>query len=279
MALPVIPKVGKDCKETDRKKAADLKLIKDKKIRIEKEKADYQKEQDTEVQRILELKSQVEAGASNVQAEYNRLEKERNKKRDQTGDFDKKLKENSNKIDMLGDTEYLKQEPTDNLNLPPGATVTGIIEDGSEEETTDYSREGGPLFTLDDLRKALGQEEIGTVIAWRPAGRNQKVVISCYSLRNTQIYRLQKAGDTDSSWQEDKVPIYTKQSTRYSKIKDNNNKFIHGGSEAKGIVAVAFYFNNNDEEPEKLMLPKERPKPTPGIRRLPLYIECQSMMQ
>jgi hypothetical protein len=57
------------------------------------------------------------------------------------------LKENGNKMDALRDAEYLKQEPTDDLDLPPKSP---------EEEGTDYSKEGGPLFTLDDLRKALG---------------------------------------------------------------------------------------------------------------------------
>jgi len=66
-------------------------------------------------------------------------------------------------MDVLGDAEYLKLELSDDLDLPPKSL---------EEETTDYSREGGPLFTLDDLRKVLGQEEMGTVVAWRLAGGN-----------------------------------------------------------------------------------------------------------
>jgi hypothetical protein len=73
--------------------------------------------------------------------------------------------------------------------------------------------------------------------------------------------------------------MYTKTSLRFGDMKDDNKKFIHRGSEAKGIVAVAWYFNNDDEEPEKLMLPKTRPKPVKGIRRLPLYVECQSIVQ
>jgi hypothetical protein len=270
MAPPVIAGISKNRSETDKKKAADLKVIKDERNRIEKEKADYQKERDAEVQKILELKSQVEAGASNVQAEYDRLEKERNEKRDQTEDFEEQLKRNGDEMDALGDAEYLKQEPADDLDLPPKSP---------DEEGTDYGREGGPLFTIDDLRKALGQEEMGTVIAWRPGGGNQRVVISRYGPRNARKYRLQKGADADGSWQEDKVDMFTKKSLRYGAMKDDNNKFIHGGSEAKGIVAVAWYFGDDDEEPEKLMLPKTRPKPVEGTRRPPLYVECQSMVQ
>jgi hypothetical protein len=247
-------------------------LVRDKQTRIEKEKAAYQKVQDKEVQNILELKSRVEAGASNVQAEYNKLESKQKKKLDQIGDFDEQLKENSQKIEVLRNTEYLKQELSDKPELLPQFKFTDTDNENSrDEEIEDNSREGGPLFTLDYLRKALRQEEIGTVVAWRPAGRNQKVVISCYSLQNTRKYRLQKAADTDSSWQEDKVDIYTKKSLRFGAIKDNKNKFIYRGSEAKGIVAVAWYFNNDDKEPEKLMLPKTQPKPIPGTRQAPLY--------
>jgi len=68
--------------------------------------------------------------------------------------------------------------------------------------------------------------------------------------------------------------MFTKKSLRFGAMKDDSNKFIHGGLEAKGIVAVAWYFKDNDEEPEKLMLPKTRPKLTLGTRRLPLYVEC-----
>ena len=60
--------------------------------------------------------------------------------------FEEQLKENSEKIDALRDAKCLKLELLDDLNLPPKSL---------EEETTDYGREGGPLFTLDDLRKAL----------------------------------------------------------------------------------------------------------------------------
>jgi hypothetical protein len=55
------------------------------------------------------------------------------------------LKENGDKMDALR-LEYLKQELADDHNLPPRSL---------DEEGIDYSREGGPLFTINDLRKAL----------------------------------------------------------------------------------------------------------------------------
>jgi hypothetical protein len=236
---------------------------------------------------------------SKFKGEFEKAKREFDIQEKQKVDYQKRLKDLNDEFDNMEDETWssgpgVKGEPLEQVVLPPvdsnttppqvtnpplGEGPTPTVEVTDEREEMNNGREGGPLYTLDDLRKALGQEEMGTVVAWRQAGGNQRVVISRYGPRKARKYRLQKAADADGSWQEDKVDMYTKKSLRFGAMKDDNNKFIHGGSEAKGIVAVAWYFNDDDEEPEKLMLPKTRPKPTPGTRRAPLYVECQSMVQ
>jgi hypothetical protein len=155
-----------------------------------------------------------------------------------------------------------------------------------EDDNGNSSGEEGPLFTLDDLREALGQQERGTVIAWKSGGGNRKVVISRYGPRNARRYRLQKAAQVGVPWQEDKVPKFTLNSLRFGAQKDNNNKPIHGGSEVLGILAVAWYFDDNMQQPQDLMKPKDRPKLKPKAKgearrppRAPIYPETQVLIR
>lgn len=89
------------------------------------------------------------------------------------------------------------------------------MSDDGADDSPDDGREGGPLFTLDKLREAVGQEERGTVIAWKSGDGSRRVVISLFGPQNARRYRLQKAAEADGGWQEDKVPRFTQNSLRF----------------------------------------------------------------